>query len=327
MLAAAALAAVAVAATAAGIATRGGGGGDSERPSPAPKPPVAASPSPEVGKTVKPVGFRPRGIAVLDGDLWVISAARERVARISADTMRPHGAQPRIGRGAVSIAARGDSIWVAITRQGSVIELDSRTGSVRARLSVPVAPFLVAAGAGGLWVVGHGKGAAPDVLFHYDRARRLVGRAEVQADVTALAVGGGTAWIAHAGTHRILGYDDELSVRHRTWPENEVLALAYGGGHLWASVPDADSVARYDPRKRLLVKTRAARSPAGLAIARGRVFVASHTDHAVVAIDPDTTRAVGDPLPVPLNPWAVAAGAGHLWVTGLGASTLTRIDY
>jgi hypothetical protein len=46
-----------------------------------------------------------------------------------------------------------------------------------------------------------------------------------------------------------------------------------------------------------------------------------------VILDPKSGRPVGEPLPVPPNPWAVAAGEGHVWVSGLGASTLTRIDY
>jgi hypothetical protein len=30
---------------------------------------------------------------------------------------------------------------------------------------------------------------------------------------------------------------------------------------------------------------------------------------------------------VPGNPYAVAAGEGHVWVTGFANNTLTRIDY
>ena len=55
--------------------------------------------------------------------------------------------------------------------------------------------------------------------------------------------------------------------------------------------------------------------------------MANNTGHTVVVIDPEALEPVGDPLAVPLNPWAVAAGAGHVWVSGLGDSTLTRIDY
>ena len=37
-------------------------------------------------------------------------------------------------------------------------------------------------------------------------------------------------------------------------------------------------------------------------------------------------KTIGDPFPVPFNPWAVEAGAG-MWVSGLGTNTLSRIDY
>ena len=322
LVAGAVLAVLALAAVAAVIATREDGGGEPERP--------AASPVPaaEVGRTVEPIGRRPRAIAVLDGDVWVISATRERVARIRADTMRPHGTQPRIGRGAVSIAAHGHSVWVAVTRQSRVVELDSRTGRVRRRLRIPVDPIHVAAGPGGLWVVGHERNAGPDVLFHYDHGGDRLGHDEVSDDVTALVVGGGMAWIAHAGAApRILGYDSKLRLRHRTWPEGRVTWLAYGGGRLWASVSDDDSVVRYDPRTRQDVRDDAVRSPTGLAVAGRRLFVANTTGHTIVVIDPESLEPVGEPLPVPLNPWAVAAGAGHVWVSGLGTGALTRIDY
>jgi Protein kinase domain len=295
-----------------------------EAPPESPAPAAAA----EIGQTVQPVGFRPRGAAVLGGAVWVISALRGRVARISAATMRPSGTQPRIGRGALSIAAYGDSVWVAIPRQRSVVALDARTGEVRERLPVPVAPVLVAAGPSGLWVVGHEADAPRDVLYRFDHRGAPRGEVEIADDVTALEAGGGIAWIAHAGApQRILGYDARLRLRHRTWPEGDVRALAYGRGRLWGSVPDDDTVIRYDPGTRSAVRDDAVRSPAGLAVAGGRVFVANTTGHAIVVLDPHSIERVGDPLQVPLNPWAVTAGAGHVWVTGLGDNTLTRIDY
>ena len=44
-------------------------------------------------------------------------------------------------------------------------------------------------------------------------------------------------------------------------------------------------------------------------------------------MDQETLKPVGDPITVPPNPWAVEAGAGHVWVSGIGANTLSRIDY
>jgi hypothetical protein len=283
--------------------------------------------APRVGETLERVGFRPRGIAVANGDLWVISAERGRLARIGARSLQRHGRQPRIGRGAVSIAAHGGSLWVAISRQGRVIELDSVTGRVRRRLRIPVTPILVAAGAGGLWVAGHRSGPSPDVLFHFNHAGRRLGKVDVRDDITALEAGGNRAWVAHSGVPRILGFDAGLRVRDRAWLTDEAGTLAYGGGRLWASIPADDSISRYDPRRKLIVTTVAARRPTGLAVAGGRVFVASNTNHTVVVVDPETSRPDGEPLRVPLNPWAVAAGAGHVWVSGIGESTLSRIDY
>ena len=182
-------------------------------------------------------------------------------------------------------------------------------------------------GAGGLWVVGHERGAGPDVLFHYDRAGRLLGRPRYAATSRRSPSAGGRAWIAQPGCRRILGYDAGLRVRHRTWPEGDVAWLTYGGGRLWASVPGRRLGDPYDPRTELPVRDDAVRNPLGMAFAGGRLFVANTTGHTVVVIEPDSLEPIGDPLAVPLNPWAVVAGSGNVWVSGLGESTLTRIDY
>jgi streptogramin lyase len=68
-------------------------------------------------------------------------------------------------------------------------------------------------------------------------------------------------------------------------------------------------------------------TPAGLAVAHGNVFVASNTDHTLVRLAPQSGEPIGKPMRVPRNPFAVAAGQGHVWVTGTASDTLTRIDY
>jgi predicted Ser/Thr protein kinase len=324
------LALVLAAVSAAIVSTRGDDDGGAQRAGSASAPgaPRSAPPQlPGVGKTLEGIGFRPRDIAVLGGDVWVTSATRRRLARLDASTMRRHARQPLIGRGAVSIAAHGDAVWVAISRAGSVTEIDSRTGLVRRRLPIPVTPMLVAAGADGLWVAGHRTGDAPDVLFRYDRAGRLLGRANVPNDITALAVGGGRAWVAHDGVARLLGFDARVRVRDQQWLLSEARELVYGDRRVWASEPATDSLGRFDPRSGGIAENRVAPRPAGLAVAAGRVFIASYTTQNVVVVDQESLKPVGDPIPVPLNPWGVEAGAGHVWVSGLGANTLSRIDY
>jgi len=293
-------------------------------------PSLSAGTGPRVGETIRGVGFRPRGIAVAGGDLWVISAMRARLARIDAGTLRRHGIQPRVGRGAVSVTAHGGAVWVAIARRNRVIGLDADTGKVIRRLPVPVKPILVAAGSSGLWVVGDGAGDEPDVLFRYGLHGALLNQTELVHDATALALGGGRAWVALEGEprlYRLFSYGPDLRVRSQAWLTGPGTEIAHGVARAWVSVPADDSVARYDPRDNGIQTNLAGRRPEGIAVAGGRIFVASNTEHTVVVLDPETGRPVGDPVPVPSNPWAVAAGEGHVWVSGLGDSTLTRIDY
>ena len=105
-------------------------------------------------------------------------------------------------------------------------------------------------------------------------------------------------------------------------------ALTYGASYVWASVPADNAVSRLDPRTAGSVDTTTVgHTPKGLAVAHGTVFVASNTDHRLLQLAPKTGEPVGTPMRVPHNPFAVAAGAGHVWVTGTADSTLSRIDY
>ena len=292
----------------------------------------AAAQGPRVGETLKPVGSRPRGIAIANGDLWVISARAAGWRGSMRATIRRHGTQPRIGRGAVGVAGHGDAVWVANSRLGQVIELDSETGRVRRRLHD-------AGGAGArrrgrrraLGRRDTARGAAPDVLFHYDRAGNLLGRDDVPNDITALTVGGGRAWLAHDGASR--GSSDSapsLTVRHRhvaasARPSRSTTAAGASGR---ASPPTTRSPGTTCAARRIVDDHVSPAALRGSPFAGGRVFVASNTDHTLVVVwtqrQPDP---VGEPIAVPLNPLAVAAGAGHVWVSGLGANTLSRIDY
>jgi hypothetical protein len=126
---------------------------------------------------------------------------------------------------------------------------------------------------------------------------------------------------------RLFGFDTRLRVRSRAWLTGSRAEIAYGAGYAWVSVPADDSVARYEPRHQRVLTNVAGRRPAGLAVVGGRVFVACNR---TIPSSSSTRRPAGGsahPLPVPPNPWAVAAGEGHVWVSGLGANTVTRIDY
>jgi predicted Ser/Thr protein kinase len=320
---AASLAALIVVATVAIVVASGGGGGGSPPPARA----SAGAQKPHVGETLRPVGFRPRDIAIANGDLWVISATRPRLSRIDAGTLRRHGLQTRIGEGARSIAAHDGTVWVAIGHNSEVLKLDASSGRVVGRVGLPpqVTPWVIAANASGLWVAGRRFGVN-DLLLHYDADGGLLAQHEVPADITALTLGRGHVWAGISGS-RVYSFDMQVQHKSRFWLTNAPDALTYGAGYVWASVPADNAVARFDPHTKRVVTTVVAQHPVGLAVAHGNVFVASNTDHRLVQLAPETGKPAGPALHVPDNPWAVAAGEGHVWVTGVGSNTLSRIDY
>jgi predicted Ser/Thr protein kinase/DNA-binding beta-propeller fold protein YncE len=286
---------------------------------------AAAAQPPRVGATLEHVGFRPRGVAIANGDLWVISSTRDRLTRIAAATMRRHGLQTRIGQGARSVAAHGNTVWVAIGRRSEVLKLDASTGRITGRIATPTKPWVVAADASGLWVAGRVNDAS-DLLLHYDDGGALVGQQALPDDITALTVGRGRVWAGISGS-RVISFDTQLRHRSRFWLDDVPAHLAYGAGYVWASLRGDNAVSRWDPRTHRTNTTVAGHRPTELAVARGSVYVASYTDHRLVRLAAKTGEPVGAPIQMPDNPWAVTAGEGHVWVTGMGGNTLSRIDY
>ena len=301
---------------------------DGATPDPPESAPTRADDGPRVGPTIRGVTKRPRGIAVAAGDLWVISHHRSRVTRLDRVSRVRRGDQPLVGRGASDIAAHRNLIWVAVPTRGEVVLVDARSGHVEARIEPPVEPVRVALGRGGLWVAGHGaSNDEPDALLHYDRGgNRLLHRTEFRNRISAITLGDGAVWVALESEPRIV----RLSLAgERQWaatPTGPASALVFGGGYLWAAVPEDQAVARVDPGTRQPVTTDAAREPGQIAFARGRVYLADTIEHSILIFDPKHARAEPESLPMPLNPYAVAPGRGHVWVSGLAHNTLTRID-
>jgi hypothetical protein len=283
--------------------------------------------SPHRGGTTQNVGFRPRGVVVARGRVWVISSHEGRIAAIDVESGAPRGRQQWIGHGATGIARDGDTIWVAGPPRGAVMGISARTGRMIRFLKVAVPPVRVAAGPTGLWVVSRAELVGPATLYRYDReGGQLIGQLDFPAGISAITLGGGHAWIAPRDEQRVVKVAPDLTNETAGWLTAPASELAYGAGYVWASVQPDDSVAQIDPRTNGTITTRVARHPEQLVVARHRVFVASSTDHRIVMLSPRTGDRVGA-LRVPRNPYGVAAGEGHVWVTGLGKSTLTRLDF
>ncbi len=283
-----------------------------------------------VVETIRPVGDHPNGVALAGGDVWVTSFARSRVVGIDAGTGRRLPQEPRVGVGASSVASDGSSVWVAAKLAQQVVRIDGLSGRVVARLRPGAAPWRLALGLGSLWVSTKVDPPGHDQLIRYDRQGRQLARTSMPHGIAGLTTAAGFVWVAEQDVPDVLRVDPRTGQRVVWGRKLAAVAseLYYGGGYVWAMLATADSIARIGPdHVGDVVTTAAGHRPVNAVVAGGHLFVTSNTDHTVLTINPRTALQEGAPFPVAHNPYAIAADARALWVTGLGESTLTRIAY
>ena len=158
----------------------------------------------------------------------------------------------------------------------------------RTHLGRPISK--VAAGYGGVWIVG------PGLIYRVDPATgRKVATISVPGtnEITSgICTGVGSVWVTSGGDHR--------------------------------------GIYRIDPRRnRVTSFIRLPLVPTSIAVAYGRAWatVPRQGPGIVERIDPHTNRVSGSPIHVGASPGGVVALAGGLWITsGSGYSTLTRIN-
>lgn len=290
---------------------------------------VAETATPWVARaaqTVEDVGDRPTGIAYAAGDLWVASPESAYLTRVEAETGTERADHPKVGRDAQSIVGDGDDVWVAIGRDHVVVRLDARTGEERDRLAVPGAPRRIEVQGGDVWVATASEPGEPGLLLRYDRAAgRLEQTIPVPEGVGALAASPDTLWIVKRDTNRlarVVGTALEDTVD----APGPVRSMRYGEGAMWLVLAQEDTIGRYAMDWRGPVTAAAGHAPTTALVAGGHLFVASRNDQSVLVLDPETLKPQTDPIPVPLNPIALAGADGDVWVTSL-TNAITRIEY
>ncbi len=293
------------------------------------RPARAATPTARVVKTIRHVGLRPNGIAVARGDLWVTSFEQPWVTRIDAATGRERHQHPRVGLGSSAVVTAGGSVWVAAKEARRVVRIDARTGHVTKKLDPGGPPARLAVGLGSLWVGTRSSVPGEDVLVRYSLDGRELRRIPMPGGVDAVTTGAGAVWVAQLGDPVILRVEPSTG-KTVVWLtlNAQATALSYGGGHLWASLNSADSISRIKTdRLGSSLTTAVGHRPTQAIMAGDRVFLGNTTDHTVDVLDPRTTLPTQPPLRVGFGPYAIAAGEGAVWVTGIGENTVTRIEY
>jgi serine/threonine-protein kinase len=323
--------AVAVGCTpAAALAAAGliGGGQDAPDAQPAPRttprPPQAPA-APQVVATI-PVGQAADGIAVANGDVWVVASRDNALVRVDARTDRvtarvPAGVDPdsvAAGPGAVWVTSRGDGFLRRFTKRG--------TPAPAGAVPVGGKPEGVVLRGRFAWALS----SVDDTVTPVERgsavARSPIG---VGAQPTEVAAGPSGVWTTNSADGTVTHVDtatgqptgDPIPVGRQ--PKGIVEAF----GNVWVGNGADDTVSRIDPRSgRPIGKPiRVGDEPTKLAAGAGFVWVTNFGDGTVTRIDPRAGRIVGAPIRVGPRPVGIALGAGHIWVASLGDGTVTKI--
>jgi DNA-binding beta-propeller fold protein YncE len=303
-------------------------------PTPTPTATATVTPTPTATatpfrtRTTRGIGDRPSGIALAGGDLWIASTRQPWLTRVSAATGRERRAHPKIGRDITAIVSYRGSVWLAVGETGEVVRVDGRTGKVRTRIRTTGKPRRLAVASNGVWVGTDWERGGAGQLLHYDFSGRLRQTLVVNEGVGGLVATADALWVIKSRTYKVA----------RLLPGSDVLqdwaalpspahSMSYGRGALWVTMQLEDAVARIDVDGPEMVTAAAGHSPAHSVMAGGRLWVAARNDHSVVILDPESLVPIAEPVRVGLNPFALVADRRSVWVTSLGESTLTRIDY
>lgn len=144
-----------------------------------------------------------------------------------------------------------------------------------------------------------------------------------------LAVGFGSVWAVHSGSH-VARIDPATNTVKGTIQAANAGFLGVGEGAVWILDDDGDKVRRIDPSTNRVVATIAVgAAPSEVAFTPGAVWIGNHHGGSVSRIDPRTNAVVATVRVGPSGrsgPGGVAAAAGAVWVGVHNLNSVVRID-
>jgi len=324
VLLAAAAAALLAAVVVAGLAMRGEG----EQP----RAPQSPTPASKRGMKVAAtrIGGRPNIILGAGGHVWTGRFSNARLETLDPATGKRTQPRPEIGVGLLGLAASGRDLWALAARDRQLVHLDARTGRrIGEPVPLPGASNAVAATKDAVYVAVTQPELDPgDQILEFDARTGVLRRAiDARDGVRRLEVVRGRLWVLASGPAELIGIDlDEPSHRRHVPLESATsVDLAVGAGDLWVSLSDSDQLARVDPRGGKPATFPTGRGPAGVVVRNGTVWVANRTESTLTRIDIRTRRPVEPEIPVPQNPYDVAAYGDAIWVTSLTDGKIARV--
>ena len=323
----AALALLAVAAVVAIVALSGGGGsskkaatGSGAAASSSATSAASATSDPHVVGTPLHVGVRPIGIVNRDGYLWVADNATGKVIRVKPDgTGRKEIA---VGRGPFDMASNTTSVWVANSLSNSVERIETSTSRAGPPIAVGANPLFLTAQDDFVYVSNSGDDSVTVVDA---RTGQVVGSPiPVGKDPRGIGANGRVAWVTNHGSNTVSRIQNGRVTVTIPVGHNPV-GIAPRKDGIWVANEGDDTVSRIDPATGRVSSTKVGSRPYAVGYNAPYIWVANRGSNDVTRIDPASGKTVGQPISIPGEPLNMTQRDGFLWITAVGARTVTQL--
>ena len=268
-------------------------------------------------------GEGPCGLATSGGRVWVSLLGEDAVTPIDP-TNGEVGAEAPVPGSPCWIVGDEDTLWVAPSEAGYLVQLDTSTGQETGRVEIgeaPVDPHLALA-FGDLWATVPATG---QVVRIEPSTGEVVARIAAVDDPRSIVRGGGLLWVASASSGAVAAIDPSTDrvVRSFQVPGSNVL-VAYVDGAVWLGSADDHTVTQVDPETGAVVAIYpVGGNPQPGVVAGDRIWVPNHEDHILSVIDL-VAGTVGT-VEVGAFPSAVLEVDGAVWVADYGDRTVTVV--
>jgi streptogramin lyase len=228
-----------------------------------------------------------------------------------------------------ALAAGRDALWVALSRDGTLLRLDLATNASAQPVHMgDEVSQLTRAGTRLIAAVQHRSGIGQLAVLDWSSGD-VLNRHWYDRAIEQTVVRGNDLWALEGRPGKLLRLDETTllpAAAPLSLTPGRALGLAAGGGYLWVTAADTGEVLRIDPATEAIERTHVGGAPIGIVVAGGSVWVADRDGGRVLRLSPHTLRPVGDAIRVGSTPTRLVAAAGSLFVTDEREGTVVRID-
>jgi hypothetical protein len=207
------------------------------------------------------------------------------------------------------------------------VEVVKKPSSSRCVCAIPSA---VAATSSALWAVLQPGGGAPDKLIKIDPSTgQTIASADYAWGIGSITTSPTAVWVAARRRARIQRVDPRNGQVQKTIQVGRSRSedIAYRSGALWLATPDDDTVYKVTTATGDAIPISVGQQPRQLAAGKDTIYVTNYSSSDLYTIDERTSRVLGDPLRLSVNPFSLALDRARdtLWVGSVPENKLSRV--